>query len=301
MTDAALTLPESVHLLHAVVDRSARDAGARVLFIKGPVLTQQGLREPHTSVDVDVLAEPATMPRLLDALAGLGWRVAVEPTSALVLPLHSTTLRHESWGCELDVHDRFPGFLAEPTDVFEALWDRRTTVEIAHRQVPCPDEVAHGTIAALHWLRDGWTSATQEKLNYLTFALAPHLNGSGRADLVELAQRTGSVEPLRPFLDMLGIDVPATGHDTTMWRIRTASTGVKSVGWLVELRQTPLRRLPARLWHALVLTEAEIRGEQPDTPPGAWGLFRARVRRLRYGLRDLPRAARIIWTESRRS
>ena len=64
----------------------------------------------------------------------------------------------------------------------------------------------------------------------------------------------------------------------------------------MELRETPLRRLPGRLWHALVLTEAEIRSEQPDAAPGAWGLFRARVRRLRYGLRDLPQAARIIWT-----
>ena len=51
----------------------------------------------------------------------------------------------------------------------------------------------------------------------------------------------------------------------------------------------------------LVLTEAEIRGEQPGAAPGAWGLFRARLRRLRYGLRDLPRAARIVWRERRRS
>jgi hypothetical protein len=300
MASAALTLSESVDLLHAAVDRSARDTGARVLFIKGPVLTAQGLRSSHTSVDVDVLVEPAALPHLLDTLDDLGWRVAVEPTSALVLPLHSTTLRHETWGCELDVHNRFPGFLVEAAEVFEALWTRRTTVEIAHLQVPCPDEIAHSLVAALHWLRDGWTSVTEEKLNYLATALAPHLNGSGRADLIELAQETGSVEPLRPFLDMLGIDVPATGHDTTLWRIRTASTGVKSVGWLVELRSTSPRSLPGRLWHALVLTEAEIRNEQPDAAPGAWGLLRARLRRLRYGMKDLPRAARIVWRERRR-
>jgi hypothetical protein len=200
----------------------------------------------------------------------------------------------------MDVHNRFPGFLADPAGVFEALWERRTTVEIAHRGVPCPDEVAHSMVAALHWLRDGLTPATREKLAYLTATLGPHLDGSGRAELIELARATGAVEPLRPFLDMLAIDVPATGHDTTAWRIRTASTGVKSVGWVVELRETPLRRLPGRLWHAVVLTEAEIRNEQPNAAPGAWGLFRARLHRLRYGLRALPQAVRIVWRERRR-
>ena len=284
-----------------MVDRAARDVGARVLFIKGPVLTAQGLRAQHESVDVDVLVEPARLDDLLGALHGLGWTVPVEPTSAHVLPLHSTTLRHASWGCELDVHDRFPGFLAEPSEVFEALWERRTTERVAHRAVPCPDVVAHGLIAALHWLRDGRSAATDEKLAHLATALEARLDEADRAALADLARRTGAVEPLRPLLDRLGLQVSTTGHDTTLWRIRTASTGVKSVGWLVELRSTPLRRLPGRLWHALVLTEAEIRGEQPDAAPGARGLFVARLRRLRYGLRDLPRAMRIVWHERRRS
>jgi hypothetical protein len=173
-------------------------------------------------------------------------------------------------------------------------------VQIAHRDIPCPDVLAHGVVAALHWLRDGWSEATREKLDYLVGALEPVLDDAGRADLAEFVRRTGAGEPLRPFLDRIGLDVPSTGHDTTLWRIRTASTGIKSVGWLVELRATSLRRLPGRLWHALVLTEAEIRNHQPDAAPGAWGLFRARLRRLRYGIRDLPRAARIVWRERRR-
>jgi len=298
--DAVIDLPESVALLHAVVDRRAREVGARVLFIKGPVLTRQGLRASHTSVDVDVLVEPAGVSPLLAALEALDWRVAVEPTSARVLPLHSTTLRNPSWGCELDVHNRFPGFLAEPEQVFDGLWEHRTTEQIAHRDVPCPDVLAHSAVAALHWLRDGWSEATREKLNYLVGALEPRLDDAGRADLADFVRRTGSAEPLRPFLEMLRIDVPATEHDTTLWRIRTQTTGMKSVGWVVELRETPLRKLPGRLWHALVLTEAEIRNEQPNAAPGAWGLFRARLHRLRYGFRALPQAVRIVWRERRR-
>src|SRR6185369_9493177 len=118
-----------------------------------------------------------------------------------------------------------------------------------------------------------WSDATRDKLDYLVRALCPRLDETGRTDLTEFVRRTGSAEPLRPFLERLRIDVPASDYDATLWRIRTASTGVKSVGWVVELRETPLRRLPGRLWHALVLTEAEIRTEQPNAAPGAWGLL----------------------------
>jgi hypothetical protein len=46
--------------------------------------------------------------------------------------------------------------------------------------------------------------------------------------------------------------------------------------------------------HAFLLTEAEIRKAQPDADPGWRGLQRARLRRLGRGLRDLPRAVRIV-------
>ena len=132
----SLSLGKSTSLLHGVVQRVSSDVGARVLFIKGPVLTSQGLRELHPSVDVDVLVDPTRVDDLLEALATLGG--AVQPPGAFILPLHSTTLRNPRWGCELDVHNRFPGFLADPSDVFEALWERRTTVRIAHQDIPCP-------------------------------------------------------------------------------------------------------------------------------------------------------------------
>ncbi|HSE56205.1 MAG TPA: hypothetical protein VLB03_10770, partial [Nocardioidaceae bacterium] len=71
------------------------------------------------------------------------------------------------------------------------------------------------------------------------------------------------------------------------------------VAYLYQLRHAPKRQWLPMLWHALVLTEAEVRKAQPDAAPGAWGLFKARVRRLRWGLEDLPRAARIVWRRQR--
>jgi hypothetical protein len=300
MEAPALTPAESVALLHALVDFHARDLGVRALFIKGPTLTAQGLRAPHDSVDVDVLVDPSRLPAMVDRLAELGWAEPVT-TTAPIVDQHSVTLRHPSWGCELDVHDRFPGFLAEPQDVFEVLWEHRATITLAHRPLPCPDLTAHAAVAALHWLRDGLSPATEEKLSYLTAALRDRLDQAGIERLGSVAARTGATEPLRPLLDALDLSpIGDSTYDSTRWRIRTASTGVKSVGWVLELTSTPLRHLPARLAHALLLTEAEIRREQPNAAPGARGLFRARLRRLGYGLRDLPRAVRIVWKERRR-
>ncbi len=64
-------------------------------------------------------------------------------------------------------------------------------------------------IAALHWLRDGRSVATDEKLGYLATALEARLDEADRAALADLARRTGAVEPLRPLLDRLGLQVRA--------------------------------------------------------------------------------------------
>ena len=295
-----LELHEAIDLGYALADHVARSLSIRCLAIKGPVLATQGLRSGHSSVDVDVLVDPRERDRLLTALNHRGWRVPVEPTSAQVLPLHSTTLRHPMWPNELDVHDRFPGFLAPHQDVFEELWRRRTTVMLAHRQIECPDPMSHAAIAALHWLRDGEELA-QHRVTALAETVRPRMGDErDREALRELVVRTGSAETLHPFLDRLGLAVPMGPYDATDWRIRTASTGVMGVGWVLELRRTPLHRWPRRLWHALVLTEAEIRNSQPGAGPGRLGLTAARTRRLGRGLRDLPRALHLVWREGRR-
>ena len=295
-----LTLEESVALGHALVDRVARECGVRALFIKGLGLTQQGLRDEHLSIDVDVLVHPGDRTVLLDALAAHGWTVPVPMTGAVVLPLHSATLHHGSWMSEIDLHDRFPGFLAEPGDVFEELWRRRSTLTVAGRAIPVPEETSHALVAALHWLRDG-PDRYAERLDFLYARLRSSLSERQRHEMVELAGRTGAVRTLAPLWEALGVsDLPDEELDETDWRIRVASQRMKSIGWVVELTSLPWRRRPARLWHALVLTEAEIRKEQPDAAPGWWGLQRARLHRLSYGVRALPQACRIVWRERRR-
>jgi len=54
-----LALAEAVPLAYTLVNRVATDVGVRLLFIKGPVAQQQGLRREHTSVDVDLMVDPS--------------------------------------------------------------------------------------------------------------------------------------------------------------------------------------------------------------------------------------------------
>jgi hypothetical protein len=219
------------------------------------------------------------------------------------MTFHSKAYRHDTWPCEIDVHDRFPGFFAEPQVVFEALWARRTTATIADRDVPCPDVLGNAAIAALHALRDPSYERSRRDLAYMIETLRERLDDSGLRDLAELAAETGAADTLRPFLDGLGAPAIGVGstpvEDLEAWRIRTSSSGVKAVPYLYQLRRAPMREKLPLLWHALVLTEGEIRKAQPDAAPGAWGLFRARVRRLKWALRHLPRAAGIVWRAQR--
>ncbi len=245
-----------------------------------------------------MLVDPERKADLAALLEQHGWYVAVPPTSAQILTLHSSTYRHPTRPCEIDLHDRFPGFLADPQQVFEVFWARRVDPTFAGREIPCCDVLAHATIAALHALRDPDLERNQADLDYLVEALGRQLDDHGRTELAQLAQETGSAETLQPVLSRLGVAVAgersAAPADLVAWRTRTASTGVKTVPWLAELARTPLRQLPGRLVHAFLLTEAEIRDAQPQAAPGRWGLFRARLRRLAWGLRDLPRAVSIV-------
>jgi hypothetical protein len=206
------------------------------------------------------------------------------------------------WPCELDVHSHFPGFLAAPETTFEALWAHRTTAVVAGREVPCAEPIAHVAIAGLHVLRQAEAPGRREELTRLIETVITAFDTEQISQLGELAARTGSLATLRPLLEPLGLQ-PATPvttpvasvADLTGWRLRASSPGVRSVAWLAELGGTPLRRWPAVLAHAVLLTEAEIREAQPLAAGGRWGLFRARIRRLRLGLRDVPRACGIVW------
>jgi hypothetical protein len=295
-----LTLSEAVPLAHALVDRVARERQVRVLFIKGPTAVAQDLRASRVSLDVDALVDPARRHLLAERLTELGWVDEHPYTSPTVLPMHSLTHRHRSWPCELDLHDRFPGFFAEPQVVFERLWERRSTVTVAAREIPCPEPPGQALVLALHALRDPQDVSKQQELADLSERISRSGTEASLRDLAELALDLGAADTAAPFLDRVG--APAVGRGTTRhadlhaWHLRTRPADVTAVSWVHELRRLPWYRRPGYLWYAATLSDVELRLAHPNLPPGRLPLWQARARRLRRGLRALPGALRSVRT-----
>jgi hypothetical protein len=292
-----LLLSEAVPLAHAVVDRVARDSAVRILFVKGPIAVAQGLR-PTTrdSVDVDVLVDPPALDDLVAALAAAGWddeQVYATPTAAT----YSRTLRSARWPCELDLHVRFPGFLAEPREVFERLWARHGTSVLAARELPCLDRTAQALLLAVNALRDPEAADKQHELSDLERRVRDSFAAADITDLAGLAVAVGAAETAAPFLEAVGAGTPATADSDPAqlraWRMRTQPEW-RVATWLEDLRATPLRRWPRHVWYAVMLSETELRNAEPHLPPGRRALLGARLRRIRRGLRGVPGAWRSL-------
>jgi hypothetical protein len=285
-----------------LVSRAAEEIGARCLAIKGPVLQHHGLRGPHASIDVDVLADPNRFEDVVARLDELGWAPRIVSTTASIGTFHSRPLANPNWPVEIDVHDRFPGFLAPPTTAFDALWSRRATVEIAGHAVPAPDVVGSVAIAGLHYLRS--PERRRAELDDLVARARHTLDDSGLSDLGALAAECGALLTLAPLLAALGVPTPEVTVDAEQqraWEVLTAGAGSHSVAWVWAFRHTPPRRWPGLLRRALLLTEPEIRLLYPDLSPGRLGAWRGRGRRLVVGIRALPRALRIAGRQGPRN
>jgi hypothetical protein len=290
---------EGLDLGCAVVDRVARDLGVRVLAIKGPVAALHGLRPPRTSVDVDVLVEPARFGDVLARLQELGWRPPVRSVAPRVVALHSQGLRHVSWPCEIDLHDRFPGFLADPDDVFEALWAERVAMPVAGRTVAATGQFGSALVMVLHAQRGLDVARHDAEVRGLVAALDARLNDDGRRALRDLAEATGCRQTAVPLLEPLGIETPPVRPQevdlVSAWRLRTSMGSTRAVPWVNAFRRTPWWRWLPVLLRGLVSSEAELRRDWPQAPSGRRGLWLARWWRLRRGLPDLPQAVALVW------
>ena len=163
----ALSLSESVELAAAWMQSTADALSSRVLLIKGASLEFHALRGARVPADIDVLVDPSQFDVLGEALVGAGW--SERPTFASQqFTLHSRTFFKDGWPCTIDLHENFPGFLMEPGDVFELLWERRTRMTLAHQSVDIPDRVSSALIMALHAAREGDSGGTRAaELEYL--------------------------------------------------------------------------------------------------------------------------------------
>lgn len=292
-TTAQLRLADAVPLATALAARVADRVGARVLFIKGPVASLQGLRPPHASLDVDVLVDPAATERFIHGLRALGWhdRPGYRP-----LPLsggHATTLIHDEWPCDYDVHHYWPGFALPADQVFDTLWARRSITTVAGHSVVAPSRVDGLLVLALHALRGARTPNELRAYRELVDTAERSFDASERELLCDAAVELGATDTAAPFLRELGF-VPAPSPDSEeamMWRIRSEfSSG--AADWLIELRRAPWYQRPKVLIEAVFPSPRRLRMLHPEAGSGRGALIATWWRRFRAGVAALPEARR---------
>lgn len=292
-----LSTTEAVLLAHGLLARLAEQVGARVLFVKGPTAVAAGARPPRGSSDVDVLVDPRSFAAVCEAIDGLGWtRRFVEsplPHTADVAFEHSAHFIHEEWPCDLDVHYLFPGFLAEPSAVFDALWAARVETEIAGVLVPTPDLAGHALVVGLHALRDPSKPVSQADLTHLIAVIGQSLDNAGRAHLRDLAIATGSHDSARTMLEaagLTGLPPAIASPELTAWQFRQEFGGVSGSLWMIELRRASWRERPRVVAHAIVPPRELLLSPHLASSATRREIAILHGRRWLRGLRALPRA-----------
>lgn len=289
-----LSLEEGVELGNALVSSMASSIDVRVLLIKGAALQDYGLRAPHQSTDIDALVDPIGFDRFCQALVANGWQIRPRTFIHAHYAPHSETFQHPLWPCDIDVHRYFPGFLAPAETAFDELWGRRQPRAFAHTVCSVPDRDSSLLILALHSLRS--TKDDPRHQAELDGLYAPAgLDSTSRADLLDLARRTGCVQTLSSVLGKIGIDTsgepPAPDSDALRrWEIRVRAGGRGAHFWLLALADAPPRARLRLLWRAFWPTREDLEISRPWLPDSFGARFRARLMRLTWGLSTLPPA-----------
>ncbi|MFT4050811.1 MAG: hypothetical protein QM677_01025 [Microbacterium sp.] len=287
---AAPWLVSPMHeLVYALVQSVARERGISLVFIKGPVLHRQGLRLREHSGDVDLWVEPGSEHALADALAPWGWTAV--PFDFASVMYHSVTLVPPEWGCEIDVHYRYPGVGAAPHEAFSVLCATAETHEFGGVRVLAPSRTLGAIISALHAVRPDpkWRRGENSRA---TAVLTLRRVGEG---CIADAERWGALAALADLVAEAFPDVllpKDLGPLPDDWIRRQASSAFAY--HVAVLRSLPWRERPRAMLRAIwpsaraARLSSATRGKRLDSP------LKARLSRLAYG-------AKLAWEEVTRS
>lgn len=301
MSDTAtrtLPLDAGVRLAHAWLQSLLETTAIRGIFLKGPSMAHHALRAPRISSDVDVLVEPEGAERLLAALRDCGWFERTATLAGRLATQHSRTFVHSAWPCDIDVHLTYPGLLADPAEVFDALWSTRATVEVAHVQCTVPSRSGSVLILALHSLRGN--ARQRRHAAELESLVRAKFTPAERAEISRLCDATGSRLSLAPVLPLLRIPPGEQGAAATsavasaLWRDQVNVGTIGSYVWLTRLnRSTGVARL-SLLWRAIWPSRNDLLLSENLTETTLRARTHARIRRLVRGARSLPQAFRAL-------
>jgi hypothetical protein len=270
-------------LVYALLARVAQEVGARILFIKGPTLHAQGLRDRVHSGDVDCWVEPGAETQFARAMERWGWTPAFSAFTGTRV-LHSLTLRASDWGCAVDVHSWFPGITVSPADAFQRAHAETEPREFAGLKVRTPTTDLHAVISALNEVRP-WRGQLPAQAN--VEAAAKILSTAGESS-IDTAERFGAGYALAGALPLAFPDRNLDYSHAQVpldWRWRLQRTPLRV--YLAALSIVPLRRRPRVIFRILWPTAESLRSGPVSERGRRTGLRALRLERLRIGLRQI--------------
>ena len=277
-------LSSFVHeLVYALVASIARRDGIDVVFVKGPMLRAQGLREREHSGDVDVWVSPLQQPMLARAMQARGWR-SLETTFTGTPIAHSLTLLPGGWGCEIDVHVRFPGITVADASAFAHIRSRSVACEFAGVTASAPDIATHAVISALHQIRPlPGAPPAAERLEGAIAALC----AAGWQEADRAAESLGARGPLEPAF--AGAGRPSRSGEVALhdWGWRDADRGADAMR--AYFRVLPVRYWPRVIRRMLWPTVEALYYPDKDSPRTRVAVAKRRRDRLIRKLRTLLR------------
>lgn len=277
-------LESAIHeLVYALVSRVASDNDIPIVFIKGPTLHVQGLRERRHSGDVDCWVLPGDDLRLAQAMRPWGWIPLLLPFTGTTIT-HSLSLVPPEWGCSIDVHTSFPGMRLDQREAFRALLETSETRSFAGVAALTPSRPVHAVLSALHEMRPFNGVPPAEP----AVALAASVLALGGDAVLDVVDRFDAGYVLR---EPLCRSFPSEAHryDRSIapedWSLRLESAS--SVRHLRALNFIParqrLRALIRLVWPTAETTRIAI--ARPDA--SGWEIFFVRMRRAGVSVRKL--------------
>lgn len=260
MNAVVLQNDEALELSAALTAFLASEAKVRCLFIKGPAAVAAGMRPARASADIDVLVHPDDVNRLIESLAGQGWKLRPF-IDGVGIPKHSHTAYHPQWPTDIDIHFRFPGLDADPVVAFECLAEESFSHDFGGVLGKVPARagmlIIQITHAMRYWNQDGY--AFQTAKSDFDFILRSE-DPVSWAELRRIMDGTHSWAAMKPFLleaypeFVSGIVFPNPSED---WLSRTFQTFDGKLR-MVALLRAPWRDRPRILYRSIFPTREEL-------------------------------------------
>lgn len=274
-------------LVYAIVANVAREQQIDLVFVKGPILHPQGVRDREHSGDVDPLVRSEHVDLLSEALIPWGWSPKPYLWEGTEVAHSRTLVPNESWGCEIDVHRRMYGSALSDEDAFSVIMQHTESAEFAGNPALVPQNYAGAVLASLRAM-----------VAFPGKALPP----SAKSLAVETLRRGGEHAPdFASELDVLialkdalqeafperKIDFSNAGQPRD-WVNRAQANSTRY--YLASLKDIPFSKRPAALWKAIWPTsELSLISEQLSGG-STQNVTLARPRRLGRGLVGLFRS-----------